>query len=112
MFATALPSDSAPSRMPTASPTWTAVASVRRLRLAAPRRPIWALRGRKRMCRRPRSSAPWPPTADPVALSASASERRDARRIAGIAASAGPISPTARLIASIVPSTWKPAEMP
>ena len=54
------------------------------------------------MCRRPRSSAPWPPTADPVALSASASERRDARRTAGIAASAGPISPTARLIASIV----------
>ena len=54
------------------------------------------------MCRRPRSSAPRPPTAEPVALSASASERRDARRIAGIAASAGPISPTARLIASIV----------
>ena len=81
------------SRLPTASATTRAVASVRRLRRPTPRRPICIVRGRKRTRRRSRSPASWLPTAEPVDSSASRRSTRVPRRIAGSAARAGPSTP-------------------
>ena len=88
------------SRLPTASATISAVARLRRLRRPRLRRPIWAVRGRKRTRRSRRSPASWPPTAEPVASSASRRSTRTPRWIAGHAASGGASRPTATLRSS------------
>jgi hypothetical protein len=109
---TEVPSASRASSAPTDSATWSAVASVRRLRRATERRPICTLRGRNDTRRSSASSRPWPPTAEPVAWSASRTGSRAARRIAGSAASGGPTTPTSRLATSTGTTTWKPASTP
>ena len=105
MLPTLVMSDRNASSVATASPTWSTVAMLRRRRRVTLRRPIWAVRGRKRARRSSRSSPPSGPVALPVACSVSASGSRAARRTAGSAASGGPITPSAMLATSTGTST-------
>jgi hypothetical protein len=106
---TLVASDRNASSVATASPTWSAVAMLRRRRRVTPRRPICVVRGRKRARRSTRSRLRSGPVALPAACSVSASGRPAARRIAGSAASGGPITPSAMLAMSTGRSTLKVA---
>ena len=77
------------SRLPTASATISAVARLRRLRRPTPRRPICACAAGTGRAAAAGRRASWPPTAEPVASSASRRSTRTPRRIAGSAASGG-----------------------
>ena len=105
-----MPSDSRASSVATASPTCIAVAIVRRLRRATLRRPICTLRGAHAPQQRVEAALP----ADRRAgrLQRLADGQREARRIAGAAASGGPISPTTMLATSTPASTCTPVSMP
>lgn len=92
----------------TANPICSTVANERRLRRPSERRPICALRGSAPTCRRTLSSAPRPPSSEPVASMASRADTRTPRRIAGMAAGGGASRPIATLTRTTRASTPTP----